>query len=138
MAIRLTEIDKGKALKVQVSGKLAHEDYLQFVPKFELLVQQHGKLHVLLEITDFHGWDPDALVDEIKFDIKHFSDIERLALIGDQKWEEVVSRFCRPFTTAEIGYFDQSQMRGASAWLKTGRGAPVPKDSVTHSRRTTT
>jgi len=30
-------------------------------------------------MTGFHGWDAGALWEDIKFDIKHFGDIERLA-----------------------------------------------------------
>jgi len=37
MPIKLTETNDGKVLEVQVSGKLAHEDYQHFVPEFERL-----------------------------------------------------------------------------------------------------
>ena len=118
MAIKLTENDGGKVLEVQVSGKLAHEDYLHFVPKFEQLIKQHGKLRVLFDMTDFHGWEAGALWDDIKLDIKHFSDIERLAMIGDKEWEKQMSLFCRPFTTAKIRYFDNANAAEARAWLE--------------------
>ena len=44
MAIQLTEKNGGKVLEVQVSGKLDHEEYKHFVPEFERLVKQHGKI----------------------------------------------------------------------------------------------
>lgn len=62
-----------------------------------------------LKIVDFHGWEGAALWDDIKFDLKHFSDIERLAMVGDRGWEKGMSLFCRPFTTAKICYFDESK-----------------------------
>jgi hypothetical protein len=120
MAIKLKEDDGGKVLEVQVSGKLAHEDYLHFVPKFEQLIKQHGKLRVLFDMVDFHGWKAGALWDDIKFDLKHFSDIERLAIVGDKQWEEGMSVFCRPFTTAEIQYFDHAKAGEARAWVADG------------------
>lgn len=117
MAIKLNEMNGGKVLEVQVSGKLAHEDYQQFVPKFEQMVQQNGKIRVLFEMTDFHGWEAAALWDDIKFDLKHFSDIERLAMVGDKKWEKGMAVFCRPFTTAKVRYFDRAAMEEARQWL---------------------
>ena len=51
-----------KLLEVQVSGKLVHEDYKHFVPEFERLVKQNGKIRVLFEMADFHGWEGAALV----------------------------------------------------------------------------
>jgi hypothetical protein len=117
MAIQLNETNGGKTLEVRVSGKLLHEDYQQFVPEFERLVKQHGKIRVLFEMADFHGWEASAVWDDLKFDLKHFSDIERLAMVGDKKWEKGMSVFCKPFTTAKVRYFDQAAISEARTWL---------------------
>jgi len=45
---------------------------------------------------------------DIKFDIKHFADIERLAMVGDKKWQHGMATFCKPFTKATIRYFDHA------------------------------
>lgn len=118
MTIKFDAKADSKILEVQVSGKLAHEDYQHFVPEFERLVKQHGKIRLLFEMVDFHGWDTAALWDDIKFDLKHLSDIERLAMVGDRKWEKGMSVFCRPFTTARIRYFDHESIDEARTWLE--------------------
>ena len=120
MAIQLTERNDGKVLEVHVSGKLTHGDYQSFLPIFERSLKQHGKLRVLFEMTNFHGWKAGALWDDIKFDLKHFSDIERLAIVGDKKWEKEMSIFCKPFTTAKIRYFKTAQEVEAQTWLQAG------------------
>jgi hypothetical protein len=117
MALSLTEKDKEKLLEVTVKGKLAKEDYLIMVPKFEELVKKHGKVRILFRMVDFHGWEAGALWEDIKFDLKHFKDIERLAMVGDKKWEKGMSIFCRPFTVAKIKYFDQTAIAEAREWL---------------------
>ena len=118
MTIKLNEKNGGKVLEVEVSGKLVHEDYQSFVPRFEQLAKQHGKLRVLFNLTGFHGWDASALWDEIKLDVKDFSDVERLALVGDKEWEKGMSVFCHPFTTAKMRYFDQAKADEAYEWLE--------------------
>lgn len=118
MAIKLTERNEGKFLEVQVTGKLAHADYEHFVPEFERLVQKHGKIRVLFDMVDFHGWEAAALWEDIKFDLKHFKDIERLAMVGDKKWEKGMSAFCKPFTVAKIRYFDRAALPEAREWLE--------------------
>lgn len=115
MATQLKE--DGRVLEVAVSGKLTHADYEHFIQAFERLVKRYGKIRVLFEMSDFHGWEMAALWDDIKFDVKHFSDIERLAMVGDKRWEQGMAAFCRPFTTATIRYFDQSQIDEARSWL---------------------
>lgn len=118
MAIQLNETDGGTVLEVHVQGKLTHADYQQFAPKFEELLQARPKVNVLFEMIDFHGWEAAALWDDLKFDVKHYSDIARLALVGDRKWEKGMSVFCRPFTTAKIRYFDRAELDAARMWVK--------------------
>ena len=85
MPIQLREENEGKTLVVHVSGKLATADYEHFVPEFTRLVGLHGKLRVLFDMTDFHGWTAGALWEDTKFAMHHFSDIERLAFVGEKK-----------------------------------------------------
>jgi hypothetical protein len=117
MAVELNEKNDGKTLEVVVSGKLDNDDYKRFGPEAERLIREHGKIHVLFDMHDFHGWKLNALWEDIKFDVKHFGDIERLAMVGDKKWEKWMSNFCRPFTTAQIRYFEHDQIDQARTWL---------------------
>lgn len=117
MSIQLNEENGGKVLAVSVSGKLAKADYEHFVPEFERLVRQHGKLSVLFDMTDFHGWEGSALWEDIKFDLKHFADIERLAVVGEKRWQRGMATFCKPFTTATVRYFDHADAAKAREWL---------------------
>ena len=118
MPIQIKQENGGKLVAVQVTGKLVKADYEHFVPEFERLVRQHGALRVLFDIADLHGWDAGAAWEDIKFDIKHFSDIERLAMVGDKKWQHGMAMFFKPFTKATIRYFDQANAAEARKWLR--------------------
>jgi hypothetical protein len=124
MAIEFNELDGGSLLHVKTSGKLSHEDYTRFIPEFELMIRKLGKIRILLEMHDFHGWQGTALWDDIKMDFKHFSDIEKIAMVGEKQWEKSMSAFCKPFTTAKIRYFDVSELEDAKKWI--GQGSPHP------------
>jgi hypothetical protein len=118
MPIQIKQENGGKLVAVQVTGKLVKADYGRCVPEFDRLIRQHGKLRLLFELTGFHGWEAGALWDEIKLDIKHFADIERLAVVGDKKWEHGMVTFYKPFTKATIRYFDQANAAEARKWLR--------------------
>ena len=118
MSVKLAEGFDGKVLTVLASEKLTREDYQQFVPEFERLIEKRGRIRVLFDMQDFHGWQAGALWEDIKFDVKHFRDIERVAIIGETKWEKWMATFCRPFTTAAIRYFDHSQADEARQWIE--------------------
>ena len=72
---------------------------------------------MLFDMTGFHGWDAGAAWEDIKFDIKHFADIERVAMVGDKKWQHDMAVFFKPFTKAPIRYFDQADAADAQKWL---------------------
>lgn len=117
MPIQIQEENAGKTFIVHISGKLVVADYELFVPEFERLVALHGKLRVLFDMTDFHGWTLGAVWEDTKFGLHHMGDIERLAMVGDRKWEEGMAIFCKPFTKAKIKYFDHADMAEAKLWL---------------------
>lgn len=117
MSLELNEIAQGRYLEVHVSGKLDRETYQQFVPLAEEQINQYGKIRVLFAMHDFHGWDAGALWEDIKFDTKHFRDFERIAIVGERKWERGMAVFCKPFTTASVRYFDASELEQARKWL---------------------
>lgn len=118
MSIQLKEENNGKLLVVHVSGKLIKADYEHFVPEVERLIRQHGKLRMLFDMTGFHGWDAGAAWEDFKFGIEHFADIERLAMVGEQKWQHGMAIFCKPFTKAQVRYFDHANTSEARKWLE--------------------
>ena len=59
-------------------------DYERFVPEFDRLAKQHGKIRVLFEMSQFHGWEAKAAWDDFKFAVKHYRDIERLVVVGEK------------------------------------------------------
>jgi hypothetical protein len=117
MPIQFKEENGGKILLVHASGELTKADYELFLPEIDRLIQLYGTLHMLIDMTALQGWKIDALWEEIKFDVAHFADIDRLALVGDNQWQEVLALFAKPFTKAATHYFDQSDTAEARQWL---------------------
>ena len=104
-------------LEVHASGKLTKEFYEEFVPAVESRIQESGKLKILFVMKDFHGWTAGALWEDIRFDMKHWNDIQRLAIVGESKWEAGMATFCKPFTGAMVKYFDQEKLDEARQWV---------------------
>jgi hypothetical protein len=101
----------------KLSGKLHDEDYKKFVPLVDAEIAKDGKVNVLAQFHDFHGWDAAALWDDIKFSTTHCTKINRIALVGEKPWEKWMAAVCKPFTMAKIKYFGAGDVEAAKAWL---------------------
>src|SRR5271155_4197011 len=101
----------------KMSGKLHDADYKTFVPLVDAEIAKEGKVNVLAQFHDFHGWDVRALWDDIKFSTTHCTKIKRIALVGEKPWEKWMATVCKPFTLAKIKYFDASEIEAAKKWL---------------------
>lgn len=111
----------GKVLGIKVSGKLSHADYEGFVPKIEEIIKKHGSVRVLFEMVDFGGMEAGAVWDEMKFDAKHASQIERCAVVGDRKWQEWMVSLSKPFFfRSELRFFPIEESEKAWSWIRQG------------------
>jgi hypothetical protein len=106
-----------KALGFKLSGKLHDEDYKVFVPRIDEAIAEEGKIRLLAQFHDFEGWDAHALWDDTKFATTHCTKIERIAIVGEKKWEEWMAKVCKPFTMAKVKYFDAGEVDAAWNWL---------------------
>ena len=118
MSVTIKSIDKGKAIEVAVTEKLHKEDYEKFVPVIQDAIHEHGKIRLVFDMHDFHGWDVAACWEDMKLGIKVFNQIERIAMVGEKKWEKGMATFCKPFTSAKIRYFDRREKDAAIQWIK--------------------
>jgi len=109
--------DETGLTRIDVSGRLEHSDYERVLPELEALLE-HGKARVLLELHDFKGFTPAALVDELKFDFRHRKDFERVAVVSDSALQELGVRMVRPFFAGRVKIFDTSERDAAEAWIR--------------------
>jgi hypothetical protein len=45
------------------------------------------------------------------------NDIERVALVGETKWQQAMALLSKAFTAGKIRYFDRTELDQARAWL---------------------
>ena len=105
-----------RAIGFELSGKLHDEDYQVFVPKVDAALEA-GTTRLLARFHDFEGRDLPALWDDIKFATTHCTKLDRIALVGENKWEGSMAKVCQPFTMAKLRYFEANETDAAWQWL---------------------
>jgi hypothetical protein len=117
MTVGIREQIGENIIEIDLRGKLSKEDYRSFVPEIEEQIRRYGKVRVLVQMNDFHGWTPGGLWEDIKFDVKHFNHLERIAFVGNTRWEAAMTTFCKAFTSATIRFFEPEQVEAGRVWL---------------------
>ena len=112
-----------KGLELNVSGKLEEQDYRIFRPLAEERIREHGSVSLLVHVTDFKGWTPAGMWEDLKFDVSHYSDVSRLALVGDDSSTAWMARLARPFTRAEVEHFPEARLDEARSWIQQPKAA---------------
>jgi hypothetical protein len=115
--IETFETGHPKLIGLKLGGKLHDAEYKQFVATMGTILTAEGKVRLFIQLEDFHGCDLHAAWDHITFSLKHYSNFERIAMVGDRKWAKWTTRLCKPFTHAKVRYFDRSAVDAAWNWL---------------------
>ncbi len=126
--LEIINIGTDRVIGVRASGRLTEEDYRQFLPQLEELFRQQGPILLLVDMTDFEGWETRAAWDDLKFGLAHDVDFARIAVVTDKKWLQWMIRASNVFFTAEMRCFPAAEREKALQWLQQPEtaGAPGP------------
>lgn len=69
-------------------------------------------------MEDFKGWELKAFWEDAKFDMQHANDFEKIAMVGEKKWQQWLTEVMKPFTKAEIKFFESADSSEALQWIK--------------------
>lgn len=118
--VRFLPQTEGNVALIEASGKITAKDYEELlVPKLDAMISEHGKIKCLLHLkAPFEGWEMAAAIDDLKFDIKHGGDMEKIALVGGPKWVSVSTRIFGTLMSAEVRVFKDEELTEAIAWVK--------------------
>lgn len=102
---------------VKGAYKLTEEDHNRFVPKIEHMIKK-GKIRILLGLKNLYEWTGSPACEDTKFRLNRFSEIKRLARVGEKMFEKAMTVFCKAFSTAEIRFFEHDEFIQAKKGLK--------------------
>lgn len=108
----------GNIIATKATEKLTEADYNKLLPILNNMLKQHSKFRWYFEMENFDGWELKAFWEDIKFDAKHANDFEKVAMVGENQWQEWMTDLMKPLTSAEVRYFDLSQKEEAAQWIK--------------------
>jgi len=88
-------------------GKLTHHDYEIITPMIEGAIEgvKHPKMRVLFDATEFEGWELRAAWDDFKLGLKHGREFEKIAIWGNEGWQEWAAKIGTWFFHGDAKFF---------------------------------
>lgn len=102
---------------MKASGTLTHEDYQSITPMLigALRAIVQPKVKILVDITDFEGWELRAAWDDFRLGMKMGSNIDKIAIYGHKSWQDMAAKIGAWFIKGEMRAFEKYE--DAIEWL---------------------
>lgn len=117
MTVHYTADSKARVVELTVSGRVTHADFEAILPKIEAELDR-GPLSLVEVIDSFEGFDLDTLWQGMKFDVAHWSEFRRVAVVTDLTWFSPFTRMADALTRLQIKEFKRDQLDAARVWAR--------------------
>ena len=110
--------DEGNRYRVDVTGTIARSEMEKVQSALAAEIARVGKVRLLFVLDRFNGWEKGADWSDMTFYDQHGENIERIAIVGDEKWRDDALMFAlADLRKAPTRYFLASEIDGARTWL---------------------
>ena len=117
MLEKLSE-SSGSVVGYRVAGKVTAEDYQKLNPEVQALVDQYDHVCLLLDLQEFAGEEVKAWLPDMKFGHRFHDKIQKMAIVGDKRWEKWLTALADPFYAKDARLFHSDESEEAWAWLR--------------------
>ena len=118
MSCIYTEDPELPVIELRVLGRVTQHDMDEILPKIEAFIARHGKVRIVEVIEKFEGFDPTTMLDGIKFDINHLSDVTHAAVVSDIGWIGMLTRASAMIMPLTVRVYPMSELETARAWAR--------------------
>jgi hypothetical protein len=115
--------ESGNIYRLEISGLLRRTEFRHCEADLASELDRVGSVRLLCVLTEFEGWEPHADWNNLAFFVKRGDAIDRIAIVGDERWRDLTMMFASAdLRKAPVEFFPAQEMRRARAWL-TGQDA---------------
>jgi len=108
----------GNLLQLKVRGMFKKADYDRIIQIAKEAIGREGKVCALIILEGFEGWERRGDWGDVSFMVEQGQHIEKMAIVGDEKWRDDVLAFtAKGFRATAIEFFTPSRLSAARAWL---------------------
>lgn len=118
LSIGIERVENEFILTLKAVGTLQHSDYEIIIPMIDsaLLGVKNPKIKVFIDGTELDGWAVRAAWDDLKLGLKHGREFQKVAILGNKRWQAMSAKLGSWFIAGDIKYFENESE--AFHWLQ--------------------
>jgi hypothetical protein len=110
--------ERENVYRVEVNGLLRTSEFEDCQRVLRGEIDRVGAVRLLFLLDAFEGWEPHDDWRDLSFYISHGASIERIAIVGDERWRNESLMFASAdLRKAPVEFFAPEQLTGARYWL---------------------
>jgi hypothetical protein len=110
--------ERDNVYRLEVSGVLKKSDLDHCQALLTAEMKRIGPTRLLFILKGFQGWEANPNWGDLTFYVKHGDSIERIAIVGDERWRgEALMFAAADLRRAPVEFFSESAVTEARAWL---------------------
>ena len=118
MAVEIIDVAE-KLLRFNVRGMFTKADYDRIIQIAKQAIERKGKVHALVILEAFEGWERRGGWGDVSFMMEQGQHIEKMAIVGDEKWHDEVGAFtAKGFRATAVEFFTPPRLHEALTWLR--------------------
>ena len=118
MPIALTQEKDDAIFRMDIRGLLTRAEAAQCEADLARALAKVGSLKLLCVLSAFEGWEPGSSWGDLTFYVRHGHAIERIAIVGDERWRAEALMFAAAdLRKAPVEFFPSNDLPRARAWL---------------------
>ena len=122
-------VEGQRLLVVRIQGILRRRELDECQRAAAKTIRAAGKADALVLLDGFQGWERKDEWGDVSFLIEHDADIEKIAIVGQERWRDEVLMFAGAgLRQTAVCYFNDSD--SARAWLAGGPSQVAPRRSA--------
>ena len=112
------ENERGNVYRLEIRGTLSKRDLDQCQAALAGEIARVGPVKLLFVLAGFEGWEPHAAWNDLTFYVKQGDNIERIAIVGAERWRGEALMFAgADLRKAPVEFFSEEAAAAARAWL---------------------
>ena len=110
--------ESGNVVRLEIGGRLTRAEFARSEADLARQLEHTHTAKLLCIVHGFEGWESRSDWNDLSFYMKHGDAIERIAIVGDERWRSELLMFAAAdLRRAPVEFFAEHDVAAARSWL---------------------